>query len=72
VALSLGVKRLGSEADRSIPRRGEENVDLYIHFPIRLHGVIFNYSSTGTTLSFTFCLTLLRQSDEGGSDKWGV
>jgi hypothetical protein len=25
-------------------------VDLYIHSPIRLHGVVHNYLSTGTTL----------------------
>jgi hypothetical protein len=30
--------------------RGEENVDLYIPSPIRLHGVLLNYLSTGTTL----------------------
>jgi hypothetical protein len=29
-----------------------ENVDLYIHSPIRLHGVVLNYLSTGTTLPF--------------------
>jgi hypothetical protein len=27
------------------------NVDLYILFPIRLHGVVLNLLSTGTTLS---------------------
>jgi hypothetical protein len=27
-------------------------VELYIHFPIRLHGVVFNSLSTGTTLPF--------------------
>jgi hypothetical protein len=36
---SLGVKRPGREADHSqLP--GSENVDLYIHSPIRLHGVV--------------------------------
>jgi hypothetical protein len=34
--------------------RGEENVALHIHSPIRLHGVMLNQLSTGTTLSFTF------------------
>jgi hypothetical protein len=29
-------------------------VDLYIHSPIRLHGVVLNELSTGTTLLFTF------------------
>jgi hypothetical protein len=28
-------------------------MDLYIHSSIRLHGVVSNYSSTGTTLPFT-------------------
>jgi hypothetical protein len=27
-------------------------VDLYIHCPIRLHGVVLHYLSTGTTLHF--------------------
>jgi hypothetical protein len=27
-------------------------MDLYIHSPIRLHGVVLNYLSTGTTLPF--------------------
>jgi hypothetical protein len=40
--LSLGVKRPGREADHSPPASAEveENVDLYIHFPTRLHGVV--------------------------------
>jgi hypothetical protein len=25
-------------------------MDLYIHFPIHLHGVVLNYLNTGTTL----------------------
>jgi hypothetical protein len=33
--------------------RGEEYVDLYIHSPIRLHGVVLNSLSTGTTWAFT-------------------
>jgi hypothetical protein len=28
------------------------NVDLYIHSPVRLHVVLLNYLSTGTTLPF--------------------
>jgi hypothetical protein len=27
-------------------------VDLYIHSPIRLHGVVLNFLSTGTNLTF--------------------
>jgi hypothetical protein len=30
--------------------RGRENADLYIHSPTRLHGVVFNWLSAGTTL----------------------
>jgi hypothetical protein len=40
-ALSPGVKRPGSEADHS-PPTSQENVDLYIHSPIRPHGVVLN------------------------------
>jgi hypothetical protein len=32
--------------------RHQENVDLYIHSPILLHGIVLNSLSTGTTLSF--------------------
>jgi hypothetical protein len=32
-------------------------VDLYIHFPIRLHGVVLNYLSTGTILPLPFYVT---------------
>jgi hypothetical protein len=47
-----GVKRPRREADHRPPTSTEakENVDLYIHFPIRLHGIVFNLLSTGTTL----------------------
>jgi hypothetical protein len=39
-ALSPGVKRQGPEADQSPPTSaGGDNVDLYIHSPIRLYGV---------------------------------
>jgi hypothetical protein len=43
-ALSLGVKRPVREADHSPPASAEvkKNVDLYIHSPIRLHGVVLN------------------------------
>jgi hypothetical protein len=51
-ALSSRVKRLGPEADHSLSASAEvkENVDLYIHSPIRLHGVVLNSFSTRTTL----------------------
>jgi hypothetical protein len=41
-ALSPEVKRPGREADHLQRVRGQENVDLYIHSPIRLHGVVLN------------------------------
>jgi hypothetical protein len=43
-ALSLGVKRSGREADHSLPSSAEvkECVDLYLHSPIRLHGVVLS------------------------------
>jgi hypothetical protein len=44
----------GREADHSPTTSAEvkKNVDLYIHSPIRHHGVVFNQLSTGTTLLF--------------------
>jgi hypothetical protein len=43
-ALSLGVKRPGREADHSPPSSAgvKECVELYVHSPIRLHGVVFS------------------------------
>jgi hypothetical protein len=43
-ALSLGVKRLGREADHSSPSSAEvkECVEIYLHYPIRLHGVVLS------------------------------
>jgi hypothetical protein len=43
-ALSPGVNRTGREADHSPPNKCgvQENMDLYIHSPIRLHGVVLN------------------------------
>jgi hypothetical protein len=36
----------------SIEYRGRENVDLYIHSPIRLHDVVLNHLSTRKTFPF--------------------
>jgi hypothetical protein len=45
----LGVKRQGREIDHSPPTSTEEeNVDVYIHFPLLLLGLVLNYLSTGT------------------------
>jgi hypothetical protein len=43
-ALSLGVKRLGREADHSLPSSTEvkEYVELYLHSPIRFHGMVLS------------------------------
>jgi hypothetical protein len=43
-ALSLGIKRPGREADHSLPSSAEakECVELYLHSPIRLHGVVLS------------------------------
>jgi hypothetical protein len=43
-ALSLGIKRPGREADHSPPSSSEvkECVELYLHSPIRLHGVVLS------------------------------
>jgi hypothetical protein len=51
---SPGAKRPGREADHSPPASAEvkENVDLYIHSPIRLHDVVLNSLGTGTVLPF--------------------
>jgi hypothetical protein len=38
-------------------------MDLYIHFPIRLHGVVLNELSTRATLSFTLFLTSRQMLD---------
>jgi hypothetical protein len=55
-AHSSGVKRPEREADNSPPASAEvkENVDLYIHSPIRLHGVVLNYFTTGTVLPLPY------------------
>jgi hypothetical protein len=49
VAISPGVKRPGRETDYC---RDQENVGLYIYSPVRLHGVVLNYLSTGTILPY--------------------
>jgi hypothetical protein len=43
-ALSMRVKRAGREADHSPPSCSEvkECVELYIHSPVRLHGVVLS------------------------------
>jgi hypothetical protein len=43
-SLSLGVNRPGREADHSPPSIVEvkERVELYLHFPVRLRGVVLS------------------------------
>jgi hypothetical protein len=53
-ALSPRVKRPGPEADHSPPTSAEvKNACVYSSNPVRLHGVVLNLWSTGTTLSVT-------------------
>jgi hypothetical protein len=51
-APSLGIKRPGREADHSPTSSAEikECVELYLHSPIRFHGVVLSLKSTGTAL----------------------
>jgi hypothetical protein len=63
-ALSLGVKRPGSEADHSPPSSAEvKNEWSYTSTPpIRLHGVVLCYSTGSTLPYFTFYILILRES----------
>jgi hypothetical protein len=49
-----GVKRPEHVADHSPPNSVEvkKNMDVFIHFPIRLHGVVLNWLNRGTILPF--------------------
>jgi hypothetical protein len=49
-AISPELKWPGREADHG----GQENMDLHIHSPIRFHGVVLNWLSTGTTLPLCY------------------
>jgi hypothetical protein len=40
-------------------------VDLHIHSPIRLHGAVLNYLSTGTTLPLSFNFKEITQVKRG-------
>jgi hypothetical protein len=51
-ALSLGVKRPGSEADHSHLVPKAKTVELYLHSSIRFNSVVLHSLSTGTTLPF--------------------
>jgi hypothetical protein len=41
-------------------------VDLYIHFPIRLHGVVLNLLSTETTLPVVYLIHILKNCSKHG------
>jgi hypothetical protein len=49
-----GDKAAGGESDHSLSAsaEGQENVDLYIHSPIRLHGVVLSYAQGQLYLYF--------------------
>jgi hypothetical protein len=63
-ALSLGEKRPGREADHSSPSSAEvkDCVKLYLHSPIRLHGMVLkhreNFNFANTTRSKSKSLTV--------------
>jgi hypothetical protein len=56
-ALSLGVKQLGCEVHHSPPCSAEvkEWVELYLHSPIRLHGMVLSLKKRHRVI-FTFYL----------------
>jgi hypothetical protein len=58
-ALSLGVKRPGREADHSPSSSAEVKdwVELYLHSPIHLHGVVLSYKKHRDNFPFTFTFT---------------
>jgi hypothetical protein len=52
---SLGVKWHGLEADHYLHLVWSSRmVELYLHFPIGLHGIVLNYLSIGKILPLTF------------------
>jgi len=56
--LSLGVKRPGRETDPSPP-----SMELNLHSPIRLRGVMLSLKNTGTNLPFFFFTQLASRSE---------
>jgi hypothetical protein len=55
----LGIKRPGREADHSPSSSAEvkECVELYLHYPIRLYGVVFNLKKNSTEATFIYFST---------------
>jgi hypothetical protein len=51
----------GRGADHSPPLSAEvkEWVELYLHSPMRLHGVVLSWGSTGTTVPLPFYLLIV-------------
>jgi hypothetical protein len=64
--LSPGLKRPGRELilHLQLVPRSRKCGSIYIHSPIRLHGVVLNYLNTGTTLLFVFISTALSREFE--------
>jgi hypothetical protein len=61
--ISPGIKRPGREVNHSSSSRANvTNSGLYIHSPIRLHGVVFNQLSTGSISSY--CLYFACSKDD--------
>jgi hypothetical protein len=48
--------------------RGQENMDLYIHSPTRLHGVVLNYLRTETTLTLHYTSTNTEWPDQNAME----
>jgi hypothetical protein len=55
-AVFLGAKRPGRKADHSLPTSAEakECVELYLHSPVRLHGVVLSLKKHRNNSNFTF------------------
>jgi hypothetical protein len=66
--LSLGVKRPGREAHHSPPSSAEvkEWVEVYLHSPIRLHGVVLKVQGQLYLLPFTKLKLCSQNSSKGG------
>jgi hypothetical protein len=54
VAISPGVKWLGYEAHHHLLLRSRM-VEVYLHSPVCLHGIVLHSLSTGTTLLLPSC-----------------
>jgi hypothetical protein len=57
IELLSGIKRPGREADHTLHLVTKSRmVAIYLHFPVHLHGVMFNWLRTGRTLTLSYYL----------------